>query len=119
MKESGFQKLLKQQLESVGAVVLNFHGHEMQRPGIPDLYVSHRRFKMWLELKTEKGRLSGAQRQLLRQLDDRGELAFCARLDGARHLLLERWDGGVVGRVQWRGSSVVDEFSKVGPVHGS
>jgi len=62
MKENRFQQLVKKQLESQGAFIINYHGHLMQRSGLPDLQILHRKFNGFLELKVGKNKCSVLQR---------------------------------------------------------
>ena len=52
MHERRFQKRLVEQLRAAGAVVLNKIGSTEEGPGWPDLWVGHRLWSGWLELKT-------------------------------------------------------------------
>lgn len=56
MKESRFQKKVIGILTKQAAFIINMHGHLMQRPGIPDLFVVHRDWTGFLELKVGPGR---------------------------------------------------------------
>jgi len=48
--------------------VLNTHGHSMQKPGLPDLYVSGPRFRGWVELKMRGRWLSPVQEDHIKSL---------------------------------------------------
>lgn len=54
MKHGKFQKQVKDQLESQAAFVISLSGHRMQKNGLPDLDISHTRWKGRIEIKTEK-----------------------------------------------------------------
>jgi len=72
MKESALQTRVMRQLRARGALVFNVHGHGMQEPGWPDLYVAHVRWQGWVELKVEGRKLGTAQRIIIRRLVERG-----------------------------------------------
>ena len=59
--ENAWKARLKKDLEALNGVVLSVHGHAMQAPGWPDLYVAHSRWSGWIELKMPRGSLSGIQ----------------------------------------------------------
>lgn len=62
MRETEWKSKLKKEFESIGAKVLSLHGHAMQAPGWPDLYVCHPIWSGWIELKMHDGELSTAQK---------------------------------------------------------
>ncbi len=68
MRETKFQKAVKEQLESQGAWILNIHGHAMQKAGIPDLHVVHRKWSGYLELKCEKREATELQKEIGRKI---------------------------------------------------
>ncbi|PHR91989.1 MAG: hypothetical protein COA69_09495 [Robiginitomaculum sp.] len=68
VKESGFQNALIKGMRDRGAQVFNCHGHMMQEPGWPDLWVGHPKFQGWIELKVGHNGLSGKQRVILKRL---------------------------------------------------
>lgn len=83
MLERYFQSKLIDSLKRRGAMVLNLHGHEMMASGWPDLYVSHPIWRGWLELKTERGRLSTLQEMRLKDLAARRDYGYVVRyVDG-------------------------------------
>lgn len=51
--ESALVRAVRAALELEGAYVWKCHGGMMQAAGMPDLYVAHRKFHGWLELKRE------------------------------------------------------------------
>ena len=63
--------------------VLSVHGHLMQSPGWPDLYVAP---DLWIELKLESGVIATNQVQRIRRLNEAG----------ARALFVERRGDDVV-----------------------
>lgn len=69
MKENKFQSKVKKQLESQAAFIINVHGHGMQMRGLPDLFVIHRDWKGFLELKVEKGKCSAIQRVVAAKIE--------------------------------------------------
>lgn len=62
MRETEWKAKLKKAFEGIGAKVLSLHGHAMQAPGWPDLYVCHPIWTGWIELKMHDGELSTAQK---------------------------------------------------------
>lgn len=97
IKESKLQEIVKKKLEAAGCLVFNIHGHAMQRAGIPDLYIVHRQFRGWVELKTETD-LSKIQEKTIHDLIRRGDTAFVVRLRGT---LIGEWDGLELGTAKW------------------
>ena len=63
LREGKFCKRLKDVLENQCAWVFNIHGHGMQKSGVPDLHIVHRRWAGYLELKAEKNKPSQLQRR--------------------------------------------------------
>lgn len=62
MKERGFQQQVKKQLQKQAAFIINIHGHGMQIRGLPDLFIIHRKWKGFLELKVGKNKCTVIQR---------------------------------------------------------
>lgn len=79
MKENKFQTKLKKVLESQCAFVINFHGHLLQRAGLPDLEVIHRRWHGFLELKCGKNKASALQRSVAAAIELRGVPCYVLR----------------------------------------
>lgn len=83
-----------------GGHALSVHGHGMQAPGWPDLYVHLGSWRGWLELKQHDGRLSTIQRTVVRRLNSAVPgTAFVLRAD--RHgdgFAVEDHDGRVLAR---------------------
>ena len=67
MRESAYQKIIRDEFRSLGAVVLNKLGTMHEGPGWPDLYVAHKIWTGWIELKTGS-KLSTVQAQRIDQL---------------------------------------------------
>lgn len=76
MKEVNFQKILVTAFRQAEALVFNIHGHSMQIAGIPDLYVAHRIWTGWLELKTGANKATKLQINTLRRLEATGVNVF-------------------------------------------
>ncbi len=72
MKETNFQRILVTSFKQAGALVFNIHGHSMQIAGIPDLYVAHKVWTGWLELKTGVNKATKLQISTLRKLEVMG-----------------------------------------------
>ena len=94
MKENQFQKDLIDQLYSQGAWVFNIHGHSMQKPGVPDLLVVHRRWSGFIELKVEVNETSDKQKDVAKDLIKRYFPTFVIRcamgMGPGRHV--DVWD---------------------------
>lgn len=83
MKENEFQRQVINKLRSCGCEILNCHGHAMQAPGWPDLYVSGPvdiGWRGWLELKVGKGGLREVQRLKMKALNARQDWSYVLRL---------------------------------------
>lgn len=76
MKEVNFQKILVTAFRQAGAIVFNIHGHAMQIAGIPDLYVAHKIWTGWLELKTGENATTKLQTRTLGSLEAAGVNVF-------------------------------------------
>lgn len=79
MKENKFQKKVVEALIAKTAWILNVHGHRMQKSGVPDLQVVHRRWCGYLELKVGKNKCSPIQKQVIKKIKDRGFPVFVLR----------------------------------------
>ncbi len=79
MKENKFQTKLKKVLESQCAFVINFHGHSLQRSGLPDLEVIHKRWVGFLELKMNKNGASPLQKSVAAAIELRGTPVYVFR----------------------------------------
>ncbi len=78
MLESDFQKSLVRELRDAGAVILKIHGHAMQAPGWPDLYIAHHAIPgggAWLELKRDGHEPTELQAAVIRRLRAAGTRA--------------------------------------------
>ncbi len=69
-----------------GGVVFNIHGHGMQAPGWPDLYIAlpsttvYRSWQGWVELKVRKNKPTALQAHRIKQLQEVGCPACVLRL---------------------------------------
>ena len=93
MKENDFQKKLIDQLFSQGAWTFNVHGHSMQKSGVADVLIIHRRFAGFVELKTGDYKASDKQKDVDKDIRKRYFPSFvvrCVKLYEARHG--ESWD---------------------------
>ncbi len=124
MKENKFQTKLKKVLESQCAFVINFHGHSLQRNGLPDLEVIHKRWVGFLELKCGKNKPSDLQKSVSAAIELRGVPVFIFRcveeLGGAAERgsfyihTLEDFEGTVVARVKYL-DELLDILAGLGP----
>ena len=62
--ESEYNRLLSVTLRAAGAKVISLVGAQMQEPGLPDRYCSHKIFTGWLEGKLRGGNLRTDQAML-------------------------------------------------------
>ena len=104
MTENKWKAALKKAFVEAGADALSLHGHGMQAPGWPDLWIGHWRWSGWLELKAHKGELSTAQRIIGRKLERRQQF-YCVRATA-------KWDGFTVedsnGNAKFEALSLLD-----------
>lgn len=98
MSETAWTAKLVVRLRRLNAQVLNVHGHDMQAPGWPDLYVAHRRWSGWLEVKTAKGRLRKVQQLVIDGLRARNVPAFVLRAGDPMEL--ENHEGEFLGEAR-------------------
>ena len=87
MKESKYQAQVIKNLKAVGAQVLNLHGHAMQAPGWPDLFVAHPYYSGWIELKTKNGNLREVQRLVIAGLRYRKSPVIILRWKDGREIV--------------------------------
>lgn len=85
MREKDFQRKLIDFLKQRNAFVFNFIGNVFQS-GVPDLFVAHRYWSGWLELKTTS-KLTEQQRHNLTELRRRGQNAYVVRYDKETYIL--------------------------------
>jgi hypothetical protein len=97
MKENEWSAVLVPQMRRCNALVLNVHGEQYQQPGWPDLYVCHRFYRGWIELKGQTTYLESHQRAMIRKLKERGDAVYVARypnlIQNEEGVLFERFDG--------------------------
>lgn len=78
-QETIFSNRLCKVLESQCAFIINVHGHMMQKAGISDLQVIHRRWKGFLELKMNKNKPSDLQVKFAKKVITRGVPCYVFR----------------------------------------
>ena len=109
MLERQFQKQVVQFLRRRNALVFNLIGNAFQRD-LPDLYVAHRFWTGWLELKCDNYQPTKAQLSILAQLRKHGVKAYLFRCKDNQYTLsspagdwtqtfdtLESWWEGMTG----------------------
>jgi len=102
---------LRDELESVGAMVFIVHGHLMQAPGWPDLQVYHPKWTGHIEVKTEEDPCRARQIYVIDRLLRRDTNAVVVRRQGPSLVALEgvlEADEGVsivVGELAWKGNA--------------
>lgn len=67
--ENQWKAKLKAAIEKDGGVCLSLHGHGMQASGWPDLWIGHRLYTGWIELKAHNGELRTDQKVVCRKLE--------------------------------------------------
>ena len=77
MTHAKLAKLWDTQLRAEGALVVPIVGGAMQRPGLPDRWVCHRRWCGWIEYKT--GRVADIQIAVMHEILRHGGLVFVVR----------------------------------------
>jgi len=77
--ESAFTRWFCREIQRVNGVTLAIVASAMQRSGLPDRYVCHKKFRGWLEFKKDDGRLSTAQRITLNKLEANGDTCLVVR----------------------------------------
>lgn len=82
MKETEFQSDFIALLKGCNCEIFNVHGHMMQAPGWPDLYVAHPHCQCWLELKVGNNTCSKDQAYRIKRLVERRVLAAVVTLVG-------------------------------------
>ena len=101
---------LARRLEGVGALALKVHGHLMQEAGWPDLYVAHRTFHGWIEVKSGDRTLTALQRVRIGQIRARGVPALVVRgRDGV--LTVEDVDGATVATLPEEASRLLSRLA--------
>lgn len=84
MYERRFQKKVIEQFRAAGAVVLNKIATAEEGPGWPDLWVGHRIWSGWLELKMGNAWPTPVQTVKISRLVDAGVPVFLLRCDKIR-----------------------------------
>ncbi len=105
MKESNFQKILVKSLRECGTVVFNIHGHAFQVAGIPDLYVAHKIWSGWLELKTGNNPATKLQQHTLKQLYDCHINAYIL-VGNKPRIIVKLYDGEIVGDISFMSNDI-------------
>jgi hypothetical protein len=102
LNESELTRRLCAELKRFNAVTYTISGgSEFMRPGMPDRFLAHRRVcgGAWLEFKASGAKCSTVQREVLREMRERGVNAFVARhgeksgIEDEHGNLLCTWDG--------------------------
>ncbi len=105
MKETNFQKILVKSLRECGTVVFNIHGHSMQVAGIPDLYIAHKIWSGWLELKTGNNPVTKLQQHTLKQLYDWGINAYIL-VGNKPRIIVKLYSGEIVGHISFMSNDI-------------
>jgi hypothetical protein len=99
LTETQWKARLRKQLAKFGPV-LSLHGHAMQEPGWPDIYVASSRWSGFIELKMATGQLSTAQKIVGRRLEAHGVFVVLRYID-EQWAAVDTADGGHCGVVTW------------------
>ena len=121
--ETIFSNRLCKVLESQCAWILNVHGHLLQKSGVPDLQIIHRRWKGFLELKMNKNGASDLQKSVSADIELRGVPCYvfrCVSFDGCKSChwdeyvyTLEDFEGNVVAKIDQLGE-LLDVLAALG-----
>ena len=101
MKEREFQKRIIKMVRDDGGIVFNVHGHGMQTPGWPDLYIALPESELfdswqgWVELKVGKNKATPLQEHRITQLQKVGCPACVLRLLGWPMCQIEHKDSAL------------------------
>lgn len=120
MKENAYQGMVIGQLKGAGCEVLNKWGNIMEGRGWPDLYVAHRVWTGWIELKTMAHGIEVTQTQRMRRLIKRGVPCVVLRWttrgevieDCEGETIAQRGDGSgmdLLRQLKILGGSILDE----------
>lgn len=105
MNETDFRKRLCDKFHHYDAYIFKVVGHLMQGSGHPDLYVAHKLWTGWLELKVDGNVLTPQQKLKLAHLRRQGVPAFVMRwVNGPEAIRLEFEDGVRLGEIDHTGT---------------
>lgn len=82
MTESEWTRKMCKQMETMGAFVTALVGGRMQQSGLPDRLVIWKGVTIFIEFKSERGKLSALQSAIHRQMISRGGHVYVARMPG-------------------------------------
>ena len=82
MTESEWTRKICKQMETLGALVIAIVGSRMQQSGLPDRMVIWKGVVIFIEFKSEKGKLSALQTAIHKQMTSRGAHVYVARMPG-------------------------------------
>lgn len=78
--ERDLVKWFTKKVESIGGVVVKFHGGRFSRAGVPDVHVDHPRWAGWIEFKSADGTLTPLQTSMIKRLRAAGASVFVLRI---------------------------------------
>lgn len=78
IKESDIQQTIKEYLQWHGWFVFKIHQSLGSHKGIFDLYAIKNGLSVWIEVKTEKGKLSKYQKQFKKDIESHGGTCIVA-----------------------------------------
>lgn len=96
MSESKFRRKWCKELKTLGAVIIPYVANTRGLAGTPDLYLSHRRWRGWLEIKGVHTVLTDLQRQVAFELIHTGTMYYILRAPN----LLQNVEGETIKEVK-------------------
>lgn len=94
--EKAVQEWVRSAAEERGARTVKLHGEMMQERGLPDLYVGHRYFNGWIEVKRQStaridNQMTAHQKAFCRDMEARRIPALVIRQAQHGHRVVEAW----------------------------
>jgi hypothetical protein len=90
--ESSFTRWFCECIKKANGYCVPIVGAKMQRTGLPDRYICHRRFRGWCEFKKDDRHLAKIQRTVLDCLQDRGDTCLVVRYHRSQNVSVETID---------------------------
>lgn len=123
LSESVASTVVRDALVKDGAMVLKIHGHAMQAPGWPDLYVAHPTYGGWIEMKAGST-LTAAQAGIGVSLLSRGQPFLVLQASMSRGVVIVEPNGECkpacdVGRAIARAMGAVQRWSRADELTGA
>lgn len=90
MNETQWKAKLVASGRLIGAKVLSLHGHGMQAPGWPDIWVGSGIWTGWIELKMHDTEIQTNQKLVMKELEKLGASVIVRMEQGERMCVVER-----------------------------